>query len=199
MPEQKKICSHVGTRGGNADVQCKNRAKLGDYCVKHKKREKANLANDEVLNDKVPKEQNAAPNEKFSVFRFTLNSQKDYTKMTTEEKTTFKNALDFVFNEADIVKFLIDRTNPEDAKKNINKLKIDYYLEVGETQGRLHTHGVIDMTHTGNYQLDIVKIRALFEKLIGKNIYFNASASGNAEAAWNQYITKSGVAKHVEL
>ena len=92
MPEDKKICAHVGTRGGNADVQYKNRAKIGDNCVKHKKREKANLANDDVLNDKIPKEQVATPNTRYSVFKFTLNSQADYTKMTTEEKTTFKKA-----------------------------------------------------------------------------------------------------------
>ena len=177
MPEQKKICAHVGTRGGNADVQCKNRAVVGNYCIKHKKREKANLANDDVLNDKIPKEQVAAPNTRYSVWKITLNSQKDYTKMTDADKLQFKNALSFIFNDEDIVKYLTDRTNPDDAKKNIKSLKIDFYLEVGEKQGRLHAHGLMELSHTGNYTLELQKIKGVISKLLGSGVYFNAVGS----------------------
>ena len=200
MADEKKICQHVGSRGGNADVQCKNRAKIGNYCVKHKKKKvNTNLADDPVLKDTAPKTQVAAPNHKFSVWKFTLNSQKDFSKMTGAEKTNFKNAVEFVFNDQDLPKYLADRTSPEDSRKNIVKIKVEWYAEVGEKVHRLHVHGVVDLTHSGNYQLDIPKIKKLFEQLLGKNIYFNASGSGNAEAAWAAYMSKSGEAKQVEL
>ena len=199
MPEDKKICAHAGTRGGNTDVQCKNRAKVGDYCVKHKKRKKANLANDDVLNDKTPKEQVAAPTTPYSVWKITLNSQKDYTKMTDANKLQFKNALSFIFNDEDIVKYLTDRTNPKDAKKNIKKLKIDFYLEVGEKQGRLHAHGLMELEHTGNYTLELQKIKGVISKLLGSGVYFNAVGSGDPQKAWADYMAKGNNTKKVDI
>ena len=195
MADVKKISSHVGSRGGNADTRCKNGAKLGDYCVKHKKREKANLANDEVLNDKVPKEQ-TSPNTRYSVWKITLNSQKDYSKMTDADKLQFKNALSFIFNETDIMKYMTNRTN-QDAQKNIKKLKIDFYLEVGDKQGRLHAHGRIELEHTGNYTLELQKIKAVISKLLGSGIYFNAVGSGDPQKAWADYMAKGNNAKKV--
>lgn len=31
------ICKHIGTRGANKDVACRNRATIGEFCTKHKK------------------------------------------------------------------------------------------------------------------------------------------------------------------
>ena len=49
MAENKVICKHVGVRGANTGIACRNRAKIGDFCTKHKKVPKAVLAGDEVF------------------------------------------------------------------------------------------------------------------------------------------------------
>jgi hypothetical protein len=43
------------------------------------------------------------------------------------------------------------------------------------------------------------KIRGVVEKILGKKVHFNATSSGDAEAAWRQYITKQQAAKEVNL
>ena len=86
-----------------------------------------------------------------------------------------------------------------DPAKNIRKLKTEFYFEVGESQGRLHVHGVVDLQHVGNYQLCVDWVRAVLEKILGGKIHFNAQGSGNAEAAWQQYMTKKQGSNEVEL
>jgi hypothetical protein len=119
--------------------------------------------------------------------------------MTTEEKHQFKNLVDFIFGEKNVDKYLEDRTNPDDSKKNLAKVKSEYYYEVGNAQHRLHCHGLLKLQHTGNYRLSNEKIRGVVEKVLGKKVHFNASGSGNPEAAWQQYIKKQQAAKEVKL
>ena len=109
------------------------------------------------------------------------------------------NELSFIFNDEDIVKYLTDWTNPEDAKKNIKSLKIDFYLEVGEKQGRLLVHGLMELLHTGNYTLELQKIKGVISKLLGSGIYFNAVGSGDPQKAWADYMSKGNNAKKVTL
>jgi hypothetical protein len=101
----------------------------------------------------------------------------------TEEKRQFKNLVDFIFSEDKIDKYLEDRTCPDDSKKNLGEVKSEYYYEVGDTQHRLHVHGITKLRHTGNYRLSNEKIRGVVEKILGKKVHFNASGSGDPEAA----------------
>jgi hypothetical protein len=84
--------------------------------------------------------------------------------MTTEQKHQFKNLVNFIFTE-----------------KNIDKVKSEYYYEVGDTQHWLHAHGAIKLQHTGNYRLADEKIRGVVEKILGKKVHFNMTGSADVE------------------
>lgn len=98
-----------------------------------------------------------------------------------------------------IHKYMEDRTLPDDVQKNIADCKIEWYPEVGDSQHRLHIHGVLELKHTGNYRICNEKIRGVIEKILGYKVHFNATGSGDAEAYWRQYITKKQNATEVEL
>jgi hypothetical protein len=192
-------CQHKYIRGAQAGQECKSVSKTGDYCAKHKKKEPrdTDLSNDEVFATKSPPAEKSKF--KFSAFRFTLNSQQDYEKMSHDDKAKFKAFVEFVFSPERVANFLIDRNSPEDAKKNIVELKSEFYFEVGGTQGRLHTHGATWIKHTGYYHFDLVKVRKLAIEIFGKGIYLDVKATGDANAAWDQYIQKSQGASKVEV
>jgi hypothetical protein len=68
--------------------------------------------------------------------------------LNQEQKPQFKNLVDFIFAEENIDKYLEDRTSLDDPKKNLAKVKSEYYYEVGNTQYQLHVHGAIKLkTH----------------------------------------------------
>jgi hypothetical protein len=198
------ICRHVGTRGNSAGVKCHNRANHGLYCVRHKKKTvSTDLSRDEVFgSEKAAPAPATAGNERkqrFSTYRWTVNSQKDLSGMSAEQKQRFKRAIEFVFNEATFCKYMVDRTSPEDPCKNAGKMKIEYYFEVGEQQHRLHVHGVVDLAHYGNYQIQVDKVRAVLERILGYKVHFNCQGSANSEAAWKAYIQKKQEATEVQL
>jgi hypothetical protein len=193
-------CKHIGTRGGNAGKGCRNKANHGDFCAKHKKKKCPALAQDEVFGQpEQPQKEPAAAKYKFSVFQWTLNSQSDFSNMTTEQKHRFKNLVGFIFSEDNIVRYIEDRTSPEDPQKNLADIKSEWYFEVGNAQHRLHVHGALKLKHTGNYRLSNEKIRGVVEKILGKKVHLNASGTGDTDAAWLQYAKKNQAAEIVDL
>jgi hypothetical protein len=111
-------CQHIGTRGGNAGKACHNKVSYGNYCAKHKKKMCPTLAQNEVFGqpEKANKAEPKKPKYKFSVLHWTLNSQLDFSQMTTEQKHQFKNLVDYIFAEENITKYLEDRTSPDDPQ-----------------------------------------------------------------------------------
>jgi hypothetical protein len=87
----------------------------------------------------------------------------------------------------------------EDPQKNLADIKSEWYFEVGNAQHWLHVHGALKLKHNGNYRLSNEKIRGVVEKILGKKVHLNATGTGDADAAWHQYITKQQGAEEVEL
>lgn len=206
MSEPKKICAHVGTRGNNKDIKCRNAAKIGNFCAKHKKKERPTLATDEVFGNgeaapaAAPAEAPKPKKFHYSAFKFTINSQMDFAKMSPAEKKQFKHAVEFIFDKDNVHKYLEDRTNAGDTRANISELKVEFFFEVGAQQGRLHTHGVLSLKHTGNYRVNQERVRAVLEKLLGRKVHLNVVGSADETAAWAAYITKNqAAAQKVEL
>jgi hypothetical protein len=194
------LCQHTGTRGGNAGKACRNKAVCQDkWCKKHNKKKCPALAQDEVFGAPEKVSVEPATKYKFSVWHWTLNSQSDFSQMTTEQKHQFKNLVDFIFAEENIDKYLEDRTSPDDPRKNLAEVKSEYYYEVGDAQHRLHVHGAIKLQHTGNYRLSNEKIRGVVEKILGKKVHFNATGSADVERVWAQYMQKQQTAEKVNL
>jgi hypothetical protein len=125
------LCQHTRTHGGNADKACRNKAVCQDkWCKKHDKKKCLVLAQDEIFG--VPEKMNVKPaaekqKYKFSVFHWTINSQSDFIQMTTEQKHQFKNLVEFIFSDENIVKYLKDRTSPDDSKKYLAEAKSEFY------------------------------------------------------------------------
>eukprot|EP01127_Copromyxa_protea_P013360 TRINITY_DN358_c1_g1_i7.p1 TRINITY_DN358_c1_g1~~TRINITY_DN358_c1_g1_i7.p1 ORF type:complete len:205 (+),score=33.76 TRINITY_DN358_c1_g1_i7:61-615(+) len=182
-------------RGKSAGVTCRNQANHGDYCAKHKKKPKAALATDEVFGtEKTEKTEKPQPKVKqnHSVWMYTLNSQQAFSGMTKEQKTEFKELVKFIFDEENITEYLTDRKSPDDPSKNIVSLKSEYFFEVGDEQGRLHVHGILKITHTGNYQVNQAAVRQLAEKVLGYKPHFNINGqvSGNPVFTYPKNLDK---------
>src|SRR5271170_3035595 len=60
----------------------------------------------EELTNKKPKEKADRPKSKFSVFKITLNTNKDFRKLGEEEKAKFKKIAKYIFSEH-IKKYLV--------------------------------------------------------------------------------------------
>eukprot|EP01127_Copromyxa_protea_P013364 TRINITY_DN358_c1_g2_i5.p2 TRINITY_DN358_c1_g2~~TRINITY_DN358_c1_g2_i5.p2 ORF type:complete len:205 (+),score=28.35 TRINITY_DN358_c1_g2_i5:1103-1717(+) len=195
MSTEKVLCKHVGSRGKSEGVACRNRANpnFGDFCAKHKKVKRATIQSDEVFGSgekAAEPAEKVTPKHKHSVWLLTLNSQKDIAKMSAEQKQEFKDLGDFIFSEENIAKYLIDRNSPDDPTKNIVKLAIEHTFEFGASKGRVHMHGILNLTHTGHYSVNQAAIRQLAEKVLGYKVHFNAKGSADQDAAMRAYIQK---------
>jgi hypothetical protein len=84
----KMLCQYTRTCRGNAGKACRNKAVCQDkWCKKHDKKKCLVLAQDEVFG--MPEKMNVKPAAeknkfKFSVFHKTVNSQSDFSQMTTD-------------------------------------------------------------------------------------------------------------------
>jgi hypothetical protein len=194
-------CAHQFGKGKRAGTQCRNAANHGKYCKRHQKGESIDLANDEVFGNGGAKAEPkpAGPKHKFSAFMITINCQKDPAKMSTDEKKRFKHMMEYLFAEENLPRFLKDRTNPADSGANIIKLASEYHAEVGGTQHRLHVHGIIKVEHLGNYILDLEKMRAFAQKVLGYKPHINVIPMADTDAAWAAYMRKNEAAEKVEL
>ena len=192
-------CNHKTTRGKAPGASCNRKALAGGFCSRHKKKSvSTDLTNDPVF--KAGAKPNT-PQKKFnfSSFKITINTNKDFSQMTTSDKTKFKHFMEFVFSKERIPKYLEDAKSPEDSTANIVELVSEYYFEVGEEQHRLHSHGIVKLKHTGFYKLKTEQIRQLAKKIFGDSVYLNIIAGGNSEEAWSQYMKKSSAANKVDL
>lgn len=59
----------------------------------------------------------------------------------------------------------------EDSEKNITKMKVKHYFEVGNVQHRLHIHGLRSVKHTGNYRMHSEEV------LVDKKVHLNIVGS----------------------
>jgi len=194
-------CKHVRKTGKNPGGQCTRKAcdKYNGYCYNHKKRVvDTDLTKDEVFGKPAQKVQEDKEKLRFSVWRFTLNSQQDLTKMSADQKMRFKNLIEFIFTAPDVARYLVDSNN-EDPTKNLRDIKSEFYFEIGTDQHRLHVHGFISIAHTGHYRLGVERVQGICAKVLGHKIHFTAQAAGDPNKAWQEYITKSGQAQQVAL
>lgn len=185
-------CKHVGKRGAAAGKACKNKATNGDYCRRHKKKVvDTDLTRDEVFGTAgAPAPATPAVKFRFSVWKWTVNTNRDLSKMSVEDKKRFKNAIEHIFGEEGVARYLVDSTH-EEPTKNIAELKSQWYFEVGSEQHRLHTHGIVALKHTGNYRMAVENVRAVLNGILGGNVHFTATASGDATRAWEAYMEKA--------
>ncbi len=178
-------CKHIATRGKNVNEQCTKNGLHNGYCHKHKKRQIPDHIKAEVSLPVAPPAP-PAPKKKYSVFKWTINSNESLLDMPANRVKKFKQIIDHLFKAELVSELLIDRTSGD----NIIDIKSEFYFEHAPTTHALHVHGIIRLEHKGNFQLDLNAIRNIVERLWGKKVHLKNEASGDSTKGWEDYIKK---------
>jgi hypothetical protein len=81
-------------------------------CKKHNKKKCPVLVQVFSAPEKINEAHQPTAKYKFLVWHCTLNSQSDFSQITTEQKHQLKNLVDFIFTEKNIDKYFEDRILP---------------------------------------------------------------------------------------
>ena len=134
---------------------------------------------------------------KYSAFRWTINSNTSTVGMNVDQVAEFKRLIGFVFDKGNVEEYLVDRNSADDPKANLDELDSVYFFEIAPTTHALHAHGVVKLKHHGMYSLSTDVIREVIAGVLGKKVHVNVQASGDADAAWAQYMQKNQAAEQV--
>ena len=182
-----KKCEYLLQQGKRTGQTCNRygNTKVVDgknMCFRHQK------INERSKNDsnQVVTELNDKPKgPRYSVFKITINTLKDYQNISNTEKARFKKLANYIFSE-NIRKYL----------KNVGKegsiidLKTDFQFEIGEVQHRLHLHGLVQVKHDSFYKLDTPSIRTLTNTYMGYKLHVDVQANGDPTKTWEDYMNK---------
>lgn len=200
-------CKYVYAVGKYAGKQCDIRPGSGDFCYKHKaiaaktaarKVATEAIAADPIFGGKQGQVAAAGPKKRFSVFNCTINSQKNYSTMSDEEKTRFRDFVDWLFDPSGstALKFMTDQKAPPGesgqllpGRGNIVEAKAEHYFEVGDL-GKLHAHGQIQVVHTGHITFHANRVRAAAKKILGYTIHWDCQATSDHARAYSEYMRK---------
>jgi hypothetical protein len=179
-------CKHIFPRGKFQGESCKQNGLHNGYCHKHKKK----VVPEHIVNEVAGKAAEPKKKYKFSAFRWTINSNTSSVNMTADQVKEFKRLIGFIFSKDKIVEYLVDKA-ANDPRTNLDELDTAFFFEIAPTTHALHAHGVVKLKHHGMYSLSTDVIREIVAGVLGKKVHINVQASGDADAAWAQYMTKN--------
>lgn len=133
--------------------------------------------------------------QKHSLFLITINSQIDYDKTTEDQRTSFKKIAKYVFSN-NIHKYI---TFIDENHKDIYKIDSQYRFEIAPTNGRLHLHGIIKISHNSKIKLNLVDLRALLNRAWGQPVHLDVKGSNDNAKMMEAYVNKGKEAKVVQL
>lgn len=195
-------CNYFYNKGKNKGKQCdKHPYKNAKYCSDHKdtaiakhgnkeevqQKQISKLANDNVFSEEIAK---PAKKQNKSLFLLTLNTNKVLDTLSDDDKKEFKKFMEFVFNPDNFTDFLMDRTST--PAEVIDDMKLDYQFELS-SDGRLHTHAIADINHSGCLTIRLNDIRELARKILGYNLYIDCRIGRDTASAWKAYMVKNKV------
>lgn len=182
------MCDYVFKSGKKCDVIPKEG---NNYCWKHRDAQAKKLKRREDADTFAKSEKKDVGKKiKSSVFLITINSQKDYQKMSAAQRDRFKKMTNYLFTENNIMKFLLDKNSPDDNEKNLESIEMKHNLEIGEIAGRYHLHALVNVTHTSMYTVELAKLKMFLEKSLGYRPFVNVTVSSDPSKAMEQYINK---------
>ena len=103
-----------------------------------------------------------------------------------QDKTNFKRVAKYMFLD-EVKKFI--KFQEGDMSK-IKTMTYHYQFELSKVSDWLHLHGIIKIVHKAKLRLDYVKLKEVFNSILG-GCYLNIVASTDQEAAWLAYVNKS--------
>ena len=185
-----KCCKHKAKPppegGGENTIQRLKKMSLDDKKAANTEK----LKDDPIFNDKVEEPKSKT---KSSIWNFTINTNTNYDTMSADDKKRFKKWMANVFDEDSIFDYVTDQESYDDPKKNVDEIKTDYYFE-NSGKNLLHAHGIIRILHHGYLRIRYNDIRDYAKIIFGKNLHIDMQASSDHVNAWENYMSKSGVA-----
>ncbi len=150
------------------------------------------------------------PPKRHSNFFITLNTQKNINALEPdaqeELKKKFEDVLDEFFKNKlkDLIKLQGSKTGAkfgwpvdctrEELESRVEKVKVDYVIEIGPQSGKLHSHAIICFAKRAvDTKLDYTGIREYFAEKMGFDIYLKSVIYNDAQANLKSYIEKNPV------
>lgn len=148
---------------------------------------------DEVFHDffeeKKVKKKNKS-RQKSTDLMITMNLNERFATMSTEQKKKFREFAIDLFDKKHILSYFSDRENPSDPLLNIDNVEIKWKPEVGPTQGKLHLHALVAITHHGFYTFHANQLRQDATQIFGHNLYLSCPVSSSERVKWEAYLQK---------
>lgn len=189
-------CNTFARYEHNGRPLCKRHLTQAERYARNEKQYAAMLA---AANERVQggagkiKRARDAPQQKKSIFLFTINSQKSIKNMGEAEQEHFVDVVEAMFSPDNVLDYVTDYFNRGDPNENLTDGRVDVAFEIGKEKHRLHAHGVVDLTHTSMYKLNFKKIRQDLQDALGYKVHFNAEVARGApnSSRMEQYMLKS--------
>ena len=162
-------------------------------------------------NTEIPpkKKKPQKPAKRYSNFFLTINTQKNLRTMDADEVDKLTKKFNAVIDEFYTVKlkdFIILKPSEsarkyglptedvprEELEKRIEKVRVQYVVEVGPESGKLHSHGLVAFTkRVVDTKLDYGMIKDWLTQQMGFTIYFKNVLYNNTQASLEEYIRKT--------
>lgn len=128
---------------------------------------------------------------KFTTILFTINSQKDASKLSDEDRNKFKSFINKYLLSDDVFQFFTDDNSKDNVKKNIVSVEQKGEIEIGNKVNRYHAHAIIKIEHTGFFHFQPNKFRDFAKKELGYTIHLDSKFGSETSRIWEQYMAKS--------
>lgn len=189
----------------------KGKAKRKEYYLKHKDRLKRareakkvpervptldEIVNDPILGPSMRRSLCLETKKKTSEYFLTINTNRKYLDCSDEFKRKFLDfMIDMFSNEGILFHCLVDVSSDSDDNnviffENVSSKNLNWRIEVGRRQYRLHAHALISLEHTGEYIFDGSAFRELLLETFGYKLHFKVDSHPNKVKNWVNYISK---------
>lgn len=196
------MCDYIFQKGKKAGSKCVIKPKSpNSLCWRHIKMAETpapiDLNDDPIFGSgsTITKDVVAPKKINYSIWNITINSNRDYTKMSDIDKERFKSFADYLFTPDTFRRYITD-SKPGD---NIIEINVEKYFEVGESVKRLHLHGQLSTKHRGHLRLEANKIRAVAEKILGYKIHLDSVVTSDHVRAYAEYMKKKSTNNEIDI
>lgn len=148
------------------------------------------LAEDPVF-EGVKRRRTSGPRKKSTDINLTINLNRQFQKLSPEEKKQFKDFTTELFDDKYILDYITDAKSPEDNTANIDPFDLSYQFEIGPDHGMLHVHAYIPLRHYGHLKFHPNELRAFAKEYFGHNVHVDSNIGSNTGFDWETYLNKS--------
>lgn len=147
---------------------------------------------------------------KKSIFGVTINSNKNIKQMAAdiELAKTFKQVTDYLFLQPNnqILDFIevADQNCPIVDENGPTQYLVDIIsavkYEAGDSNGKIHAHGLVEITHKSMLRLDLPMLRKFYNQALGYTPYIDVRCQKVANSdKWLEYMNKNNILTQITM